>query len=199
MPLRVLGLLVAVACAPKSAPVAAPEADRATLTDARPDEPVVATPPAPYTADAIRAAFPSGTSVVIAMTGTSGSVVHEHWTFLDATDTSVRIASIVRTPTGELVEDQGSHTSTWDELAAHAIFPPSDVPTRTRDVVEGALGRFEAWRYDVRRDVPNEPVQQLAFWFADTLPGPPVRMVAKVEGQVVHSFEQIARSVPAVP
>ncbi|HLE59880.1 MAG TPA: hypothetical protein VJA85_09560 [Candidatus Limnocylindria bacterium] len=66
--------------------------------------------------------------------------------------------------------------SSWLALQGHAS-QPADATSVEEVDLELTFGRFACWRYVVRR-----PEGEMRFWFAQVLPGMPVRVEAWVDG-----------------
>ena len=70
---------------------------------------------------------------------------------------------------------------TWEELRLRASFPARDT-TVTQETVKAFGGPYEAKRYSVRRDGGTA-----TFWFADTVPGLPVKTTFEKDGSVART------------
>jgi hypothetical protein len=169
-------LLLALPASPAPAP--APE-DPATL-------------PTPFTKDQIRAANPTGTELVHRVVdqregGVSGL---QTMRFTDSTSRGARVAismaSVAGKPLG--VPAQASPRIPWGTLRDHAAFP-ADRATRVRTVITLAGEALPCWLYSVI----GEGRTTTLYWFADELPGPPVKMeINGAEGQL---YELVLASV----
>ena len=81
------------------------------------------------------------------------------------------------------VEDRDT---TWRQIQGYASFP-AEQTTIEPDAIETPLGMMDCLRYTVRE---GETVKRL--WFARHLPGMPVKVVVKEDGQVVSTVTMIA-------
>ncbi len=160
-------------------------------------EPVPALQPAPegamtespFSPGELRAGFVVGTKIVLSIK-TPGGEVHEHWEIVAADDAGMTIATKIYTPEGTLLKDEGAATSTWAELALHAVFPAAQT-AREEVVYESAFGTLPCWKYTVV-DPTADTVKRL--YFAKTMPGPPVFM-SVVEGKgTVMEFTMLSRA-----
>ena len=125
----------------------------------------------PFSPAEIRAGFVLGTKIVLSIKTPAGTV-HEHWESVAVDESGMTIASTVYTPEGTLVKDEGPGTSTWAELALHAVFPAAQ--TVQEDVVwKSPLGTFPCWKYTI---VEEETGTVKRLYFAKTMPGPPLFM-----------------------
>ena len=89
--------------------------------------------------------------------------------------------------------------ATWRELESHAHFPREST-TIADDVVDVPAGRFEAYRYEITAAVDGAQTTT-RLWFGKELPGPPVKMVREVDGQVVleMALVETRRADPHAP
>lgn len=91
--------------------------------------------------------------------------------------------------TGHLVGTSERKHATWAELRDHAAFPTATTKTREESTTVPA-GMFRCTVYErVDPDGGSE-----TFWFAKTMPGPPVRMQTRRAGAVVEE-RQLARLI----
>lgn len=79
--------------------------------------------------------------------------------------------------------------ATWGELVEHALFP-AEATTVTETTVRVPAGEYDALLYTVKgREGGKESVMTLHFAFE--LPGPPVRMERRVDGERVYLMELV--------
>ncbi len=194
-PLLSLPLVAALACggpAPTPAPapgidpgeptVQAPSEDTPEATPAPAESPseAEATAPTPYTADQIRDASKAGREWqyrVVKGDETVWSIMT--MTAVDAEGATIR--SIVRGAEGQEVGEPKESRATWEELRLHASFPAS-ATTIADDTANAPGGPYDCKRYAVERDGGTA-----TFWFANDLPGAPVKMTVEKDGAVVET------------
>jgi hypothetical protein len=139
------------------------------------------TAPTPFTADEIREACPSGRVGVLRVTEADGAVSHRLYRFLDADAGGARFGGGPCDPSGEPLGPLRDRVCTWVELQGHASYPAEKTRVE-EDVVDVPAGRLESLRYTVQ---DGEEVTTL--WFARSIPGPPVKVVETVAGQVTQT------------
>ncbi len=136
------------------------------------DEPAIAE--IPFPAAQIQQATPPGRTYVIEMREGDGEPQREIWTFEESS--AAGFVLVVRDPEGtEVRRSEGP----WTELESHAHFPAA-LTTVERTELESELGTHACRLYTVR-DADNANMIR-RFWFADALPGAPIRMVVESEG-----------------
>lgn len=146
--------------------------------------------PTPFSAEEIRAACAPGRRNVFRVAAAGAEPYLDTWTF-DGGDATRGTMSHLRTgldgmPRSELEQSE----ATWGELQAHASYPVATTGLTVSAVSVGA-GTFEGWRYET---VEGDTVTRA--WFARTLPGPPVLIVAARRGVEVLRYELLAFEDP---
>ncbi len=150
--------------------------------------------PTPFTADQIRDAFPAGT-VIVWQQERAGELTHNRWT-VAASDAQGMDLTVDDAFDGDAATTRTARHP-WIVLRDHALFPVHHA-TRTRTSISTLLsthGPMPAWRYDVEAPgAPDASPTLTTFWFADALPGPPVRMDTTRDGALVTRLQQVART-----
>jgi len=179
--MRILTLLLSL---PIVACTGAPESPAVT----RPD-----TLPTPFTADQIRDAMPQGFSLVMQNTTADGAR-RERWDVVDADAHGMALRTTA--PLGSDTPTTDTRRHAWAVLRNHASFP-AGTASRTRVTIDTPLAEapLAGWRYDV----PGADGVRTVFLFADTLPGPPVRVETFRDEAVVATMSQVARTGTRVP
>ena len=116
----------------------------------------------------------------------------------DAAGVDIRYTSF--SAEGKAIGGSEQKHDSWDTLEGHARFP-RERATRERATVETRLGSFEGWKYvvtETEEGAEGSPavVRTSSYWFADALPGAPVRMVVEQGGTEVVRMEQVSRKGP---
>jgi hypothetical protein len=186
--MKILLLLLLVACGPKK-PV--PEAP---VPDAAPAAPVEMAP-TPYTADQIRDAMPVGTVIEYRIEEAGSPPVIQRWTVTAADATTGTMAEAIVDDAGTVLEEKATETSTWEDLRKHAEFPAART-TRSDSEVEVPAGKFATWLYVVEN--PKLGVTSY-FEFAKEMPGPPVKMAVKQGMTTVYAITLLERTSPVAP
>lgn len=138
--------------------------------------------PTPYTAEEIRGASPAGRRLdfrVAADGKLSVRVIH----FVTVDERGADIESTTMDETGHVVGASERKRAAWSELRDHASFP------REGTTVSDATVTVPAGTYPCRVYVVRDGQVTTTFWFAKTLPGPPVKMVVEQGGKVVETRE----------
>jgi hypothetical protein len=161
----------------------------ASMDQPDPDDPSILR--RPFTAEQIRDEWIKGFSIDMARRTPEGMHV-ERWTVVAADAEGVEIRYAALDAEGKPAAEGIVERSTWVELRDHASFPAdsSTVETVTRDT---ALGPLEGWHYTVRDEAAGTVTD---FFFASSLPGAPVQMQTRLNGQVVLEIAQVARHRP---
>ena len=146
----------------------------------------------PFTAEQIHVACGNGTKMSLLFIDAKGTRTIRDWLFHAATDKDVLVQSVTRDDAGNVVDPLADMKHTWEELQRHARYRNDDA-TRARSEFETRLGHFEGWVYDVNDVGPDGSPTQTRLWFADRLPGPPLRMEVKVGDVVVLTMEILSR------
>ncbi len=176
---------------PAPAPAHAPAAPDSASDPAPDPAPDIVAPP--FTAAELRAGLPAGTEIKLRVESANSPAVIQHWIFTAADETGCTIQARVYAEDGTLIEDQGSGTSTWDELESHAHFPAA-LTTREDASIDVPAGHFDTWLFEVKPAQPGAASQRLHF--ARSLPGPPVWMEVVKDGVVLTKLELLSRTQP---
>lgn len=169
-------------------------AEPPTVPDNPPDSgaPAEAAPPRDdgllppvFTAEQIRAASPAGRVYV--------------WRFEAGEDVSIQRLRFVRVDAeGALLRSYADGREgpddrvSWADLEAHGRYPAATT-TRVRERIEVPHGSFDGWHYTT-----TSPDQRMEVWFADALPGAPIRQRIKKGGRVVFFMELLDHAVEPI-
>lgn len=146
--------------------------------------------PNPFTVDQLRGAFSAGMRIRLLMRTAGEPDFEERWTITAADTSGMTIASQRYSPDGTLLEDEGSGTSTWEELHTHADFPANQT-VRESSSVDVPAGHFETWLYTVV-DPAADTVKR--YHFAKDLPGPPVKFTIQQGKGTVFEMTLLERT-----
>jgi hypothetical protein len=153
----------------------------------------------PFTAEQIHASCADGTKMSALLVDATGKRTIRDWVFHGGTDKDVVVQSTTRDDAGNEVEPTADVKHTWVELQRHARYRNDDAQ-RARSEFETRLGHFEGWVYDVNEVGPDGTPTHTRLWFADLLPGPPLRMEIRVGDVTVMTMEVMSRSpMPELP
>jgi len=144
----------------------------------------------PFTEEQIRDAFVVGLQISVRRV-MEGAEVFERWTVVDADEEGVSIEYVLVDEAGDVYGEPRVQTSSWVEFRDHATFP-AERSRREETTRDTRLGTLEGWQYTVE-DPQNEDFTE--FFFAASLPGPPVIFRVVVGGEAVIELDQLARTM----
>lgn len=147
--------------------------------------------PRPFSADVIRDGLPQGTQLTFAMSGSRTGEAEVDWEIQEHGPAEVTIGYTTRLADGT-VQGGNAETYPWSTLEEHASFPKA-MSERSETSVTVAAGTFDATHFVVTPQGTPRPVVE-RFWFARSLPGPPVLHEVEEDGAVVHRMELKADS-----
>ena len=153
--------ILAVSCASSPAPPPPPSSP-ATVTSSELAE-------FPFSAREIHDSCKVGHALVFKVEGAGKPTTMLTIRFVSTTDDDAGFETTVTDADGHVIEGPASDHARWDELRHHASFP-RDKTTITDDTITTPAGTFAARVYTVRRS--DDEVSK--FYFAKSLPGPPV-------------------------
>lgn len=155
----------------------------ATSTPAPAATSAVQTAPTPFTADQIKASIHTGRRYIwnVELADHRHEVHSLAFVAVDA-DGAVIATSALDASGQQLAPPERNHT-TWAEARDHASFP-ADATTITDETITVPAGRYPCRLYTV-----TQGPKVMQFYFATTMPGPPVKIVATSAGQVIETRE----------
>ena len=179
-------LLQLLACAARD-PLPVPSAEAVSVGESEAPEPL----PAPFSAAEIRDAFRPGQHLIFGLFAAGQEDEVADWLVTGWTEDEVTIAFTTLAADGVTVlEPTEERTTRWDALRDHAVFPDPGA-SRARGVLVHPLGTLDVWLYTVPGP---DPGMLRRYWFAEDLPGPPIRFTITLEGVEVFKMEQQYRS-----
>jgi hypothetical protein len=90
---------------------------------------------------------------------------------------------------GKLIGEKHSSKPKWTELQAHASFPAANTKL-VSETKTTPLGTLDCWHYTVTTK-KEDKTQVDKYWFAKTLPGPPVMLTQTLDGKTVLKMTMI--------
>lgn len=147
----------------------------------------------PFPAAQIRDATPAGRTYVFRFEE-EGSQRFERWVFERVDANGYSFTSTPVDEEGQVVGEVERSEGTWDELEHHAHFP-LDRTEITNAMLTIPLGAFRCRLYTVTSDDDGRSVVS-RFWFANDLPGAPIRMVREVDGEPVVTMMLVGHEPP---
>jgi hypothetical protein len=141
--------------------------------------------PYPFTVLQIRAGCAPGRTIDYRVEKVGEPPRTERWTFGEVDPDTAKITTTTFDTDGKQIGPPVVETAKWTELHEHAHFPFASTTIDAEPITLPA-GTFETMRYVVTaggdRDQPDEVK---TYWFARTLPGPPVRLEVSKGGKTV--------------
>ena len=179
-PAGIIAALLA-ACTPAWAQGASPE--QAPM-------PPPATAPTPFTAEQIRDACPPGRRWTFRISAPDGTTRLEETVFTaaDGTGGAFRIQEL--DPQGRPTGEPRTGRSSWEGLRKHGAFPAAQTEIASEEVTT-TLGRYRMKVYRVRPADSDGPVR--VYYFAEDLPGPPLRVTVVENGKASTTMEMVHR------
>ena len=160
----VMAVALAVACGPPPS----------SATDATAEA-----APYPFTVLQIRAGCAPGRTIEYRVEKEGEPPRRERWSFAEADPETARITTTTFDTEGKQVGPPVVETARWTELHEHAHFPFAATTINAEPITLPA-GTFETMRYVVTK---GDLVK--TYWFARSLPGPPVRLEVSKGGKPV--------------
>ena len=142
--------------------------------------------PTPFSAEEIREGCPTGrtSKYLIEVAGNPNSFQLMSFTNSDKDGTDFE--SITLDNEGTQTGEKKAAGARWDELQSHASFPETDTLIKS-EFYTTPVGEFNCWHYVVKKD--NQGKKEVThYWFAKSLPGPPVFMEQIIEGKTVFKM-----------
>jgi hypothetical protein len=138
--------------------------------------------PYPYTVEEIRAGCNFGRAIEYDVRDANGQIQMERWVFRPIDPLTVEITTQSFDEKGGPVGTPAVETDKYAELHEHARFP------QNATVIDEATVRLAAGTYDCMHYVVTQGDTVKEFWFAKTLPGPPVKMTITKGGVLTYSM-----------
>jgi len=138
--------------------------------------------PYPYSVYQIRAGCPYGRSVEYRIEKAGETPTVERWSFAPVDGETVNVTTETFDAVGNSAGPPKTSSAKWTELHEHARFPQA-ATTIQDETVSLPAGTFDCMHYTVTKgDVVS------SFWFARSLPGPPVKMEVTKGGKTVMTM-----------
>lgn len=151
--------------------------------------------PALFDAAALQAGLPVGTVLDYSLTLAGLTPSQERWEIVAATDAGVTIRTTALDASGAPIGPGSEEPHTWTELESHASFPAAFTVVR-EDELRSPLGALPVRIYVV--EPPGDEAKADLYYFAPSMPGPPVKMETEADGEIVFTMEMIRRTLPSV-
>jgi hypothetical protein len=132
--------------------------------------------PTPFRAEQIRDACPVGRVIRLREESPGAPAAYRRIRFVEVEPDGAVQEYQTTDADGAPIGAATRRRCTWLALQGHAS-QPADATSVEEVDLELSFGSFACWRYVVRR-----PDGEMRFWFAQALPGMPVRVEAWVDG-----------------
>ena len=150
--------------------------------------------PTPYTATQIRDASPTGRETRFRLEAQGAPKMVQVFRFHDSDAAGTVLEVEVLDPEGNVLSPaRRLPKQPWSALQSHASYPAVETVI-TEEQVETAGGTFDCFLYTVTRSGEG-PERVDRYWFAKSLPGPPVLMRSTVDDEVVATMELVSHEV----
>jgi hypothetical protein len=144
--------------------------------------------PTPFTADEIRRGSPIGKTIALRVEP-EREAAHTRINRFVSCDEKGATIERRRVPNDGEAHDPGeTRQATWLDLQAHASFP-AEQTTIEPEALETPMGTLACLRYTVR-----EGTTVHTFWFANELPGMPVKSTTVRQGRVISTVTMVRNS-----
>lgn len=145
--------------------------------------------PTPFSAEEIHQGCPDGRTTRYRIEAHNRPVMYQVSIFLNGTAEGTAFRAWQENEQGQPVGGPMESKATWEELQAHASFPAADTRITT-EIFTTPAGTYDCWLYEVTAEKDNQR-QVSRFWFARSLPGPPVCFEKTVDGQMVYRMTML--------
>jgi hypothetical protein len=135
--------------------------------------------PYPYSVFQLRAGCPLGRVVEYRVEKAGEPPSTERWAFTPLDADTVRVTTTRFDAEGKQMGQPTDESAKWTELHEHARFPSAQT-----QIFNESLS-IPAGTFDVMRYVVTKGDSMSTFWFARSLPGPPVKLEMVKEGKTV--------------
>jgi hypothetical protein len=145
--------------------------------------------PTPFSADEIRRGCPDGRTTRYKIEANNRPTVYQQSTFFNSTAEGTSFRAWQENEQGQPMGDPMESSATWKELQAHASFPETSTSISVESYTTPA-GTFDCWLYVVTTEKDNQRHVD-RFWFARSLPGPPLCYEKAVNGKMAYRMTMI--------
>lgn len=142
--------------------------------------------PTPFSAEQIRSASPAGTVVTYRIEPPGEEPYLDRWEFLGGDETTGRRRRWTESMDGTALEAAREMESAWVDLQRHASYPAATTRLMTGTASTDA-GEFECWVYVLANDDGTITTAS----FARDMPGPPVLMETRREGELLFRMSLV--------
>jgi hypothetical protein len=145
--------------------------------------------PTPFTADEIRFGCPAGRTIRLRVDVVGETSFHRVSRFVECDEAGATMERSRLSLDGSPLAEPDVDRFTWQDLQAHASFPADDT-TIEFERIETAIGELDCLRYTVREGATDQ-----VFWFAVDLPGMPIQVLTRTDGEVVTTVSVVDNTI----
>ncbi|MCA9540463.1 MAG: hypothetical protein KC620_16300 [Myxococcales bacterium] len=158
---------------------------KAVVSDEEPPVGTTGLAPVPFPAQQIREATSNGRTYRFRLDAHGQSATVRTMRFEEVDDDGATVVSSTADTQGNPIGEPKSQHATWADLESHAHYPANATHIKPASIKTDA-GRFDCKLYTVR---DAEGISRA--WFANDLPGAPVRLEIERDGKIVLRMELI--------
>ncbi len=151
--------------------------------------------PVPFTADRIREATKAGRTYRFEVGGPGEGPMTLTMRFVEVGKEKVVLESTMLDAAGKPLAEAKRQDTTWAKLESHAHYPAA-ATVITPEKVTVPAGTFATKKYAVTTKEPDGSTLVVQAWFADDLPGAPVKYIAEKDGKRVSTMTLLEHTNP---
>lgn len=145
--------------------------------------------PTPFSAEEIRSGCPRDRKIVFQVEVSGQPVLYRTTTFVTVNPDDTVLETVTTGTDGKKVGKKQMMTAKWKDLQAHASFPEKQTEIRPENYTTPA-GTFDCWLYVVTLQKSGKKNVQ-HYWFAKSLPGPPICVEETVDGRLAYRLTML--------
>ena len=145
--------------------------------------------PTPFSAEEIRSGCPRDRKIVFQVEVYGKPLLYRTITFVTVNPEDAVLETVTTGMDGKKIGKKQMTIAKWKDLQAHASFPGAQTEIRPEDHSTPA-GTFDCWQYTVTSAKGGKKNVQ-RYWFAKSLPGPPVYVEETVDGRIAYKMTML--------
>ncbi len=145
--------------------------------------------PTPFSAEEIRSGCPRGRKIVFQVEVFGKPLLYRTITFVTVNPEDTVFETVTTGMDGKKIGKKRMTIAKWKDLQAHASFPGKQTETRSENHTTPA-GTFDCWLYIITSQKDGKKNVR-RYWFAKSLPGPPVYVEETVDGRLAYKMTML--------
>jgi len=145
--------------------------------------------PTPFSAEEIRSGCPRDRKIVFQVEVSGQPVLYRTTIFVTVNPDDTVLETVTTGTDGKKVGKKQMMTAKWKDLQAHASFPEKQTEIRSENYTTPA-GIFDCWLYVVTTQKNGKRNVQ-CYWFAKSLPGPPICVEETADGRLAYRLTML--------